>query len=109
MIRPIETDDGCAAMAYPPCVPSVVRTIPACLRVAMICSRNLAGSRFRAARLASGIGTLAVVADEVDQRAEAVFGASREAHRLHPSAHLLAREWAIRRIQNMRTKASGPC
>ena len=46
----------------------------------MICSRNLAGSRLRSASVASAIGPVAVVPDEVDQRAEAVLGAAGEAH-----------------------------
>ena len=46
----------------------------------MICSRNFGGSRLRSASVASAIGPVAVVADEVDQRAEAVFGSAGQAH-----------------------------
>ena len=62
--RPVKQPDdppdrdggGSAAIAYPPCAPSVVRTTPPCLSVAMICSRNLVGRLLRLASAASAIG-----------------------------------------------------
>src|SRR5438309_4626234 len=56
MTRPSEIVDGSTAIAYPPCAPSVVRTMPPCLRVDMICSRNLGGRLLRSARVAKGTG-----------------------------------------------------
>ena len=47
----------------------------------MICSRNLTGSRLRSASVASAIGPVALVSDQIDEGAQAVLGAAGEAHR----------------------------